>query len=173
MATHLCLMVFYFAVVYNTCTINVAQVDLCSCVKFCEIRCRCLNIQLGIKKRKQLYPGVERTVAAVQEGGPSVVQEGGPLACSSWVGAEMAWGACLAAVVGALVVLKYKNTEAMEIRLATSTTSVKVATIDCLVESRLLLFNYLVNRDATTTTKNCWDYLLGDPIVSLTTIHAT
>ena len=47
-------------------------------------------------------------------------------------------------------------------------TSVKVETIVYLVESRVPFFNYLINRGATTAA---WDYLLGEPIVLLTTIH--
>ena len=42
-------------------------------------------------------------------------------------------------------------------------TSVVVPTIDCLVESRLLFFNYSDNHAATTTT-----VLLNEPVVTLT-----
>ena len=59
---------------------------------------------------------------------------------------------------------------------ATSATSVLVVTIDCLVESQLLFFNYLINQATLTTTEivvttkqivattyKQW-YLFGEPI---------
>ena len=53
--------------------------------------------------------------------------------------------------------------------LATSVISVKVETIDCLIESHLPLFNGLSCQ--LNYYKNSRDFLLGEPIVSLTTIN--
>ena len=50
-------------------------------------------------------------------------------------------------------------------------TSVKVATIDCLVESRLPFFNYSVNQNDQDYYKSSHDFLLGKPIVSLMTVR--